>query len=57
MTKNPKSEMRNEILKWMNYGIPRGKTIPVFEEMLDKYEELIKTINIGSSEISTRTLD
>ena len=26
---------KQEILKWMNYGIPRGKTVPIFEDMID----------------------
>jgi len=27
---------KQEIIGWMNYGIPRGKTIPVFEYLLDE---------------------
>jgi len=30
-------KLRKEILGWMNYGIPRGKTIPIFEDLLDRY--------------------
>jgi hypothetical protein len=35
MTKIPSVEQ--EILKWMNAYIPTGKTIPVFEDMLEQY--------------------
>ena len=35
MTKIPSVE--KEILKWMNAYIPTGKTIPVFEDMLEQY--------------------
>ncbi len=28
-------EKKKEIIGWMNYGIPRGKTIPNFEDLLD----------------------
>lgn len=30
-------EKRKEIIGWMNYGIPRGKTIPNFEDLLDSF--------------------
>jgi len=35
MTKIPSVEQ--EILKWMNAYIPEGKTIPVFEDLLEQY--------------------
>ena len=28
-------KLKKEIIGWMNYGIPRGKTIPIFEDLLD----------------------
>jgi len=31
------AEQREEILTWMHAYIPRGKTIPVFEDMLEQY--------------------
>jgi len=35
MTKIPSVEQ--EILRWMNAYIPEGKTVPVFEDMLEQY--------------------
>jgi hypothetical protein len=32
----PLNNLREEILYWMNYGIPFGKTIPIFEDLVDK---------------------
>jgi len=41
MTKIPSVE--KEILKWMNAYIPEGKTIPVFEDMLEQYATTQRT--------------
>jgi len=37
MSKNAREEQGKEILMWMHAGIRRGKTIPVFENMLEQY--------------------
>ena len=36
-----KNLIKKEILGWMNKGIPNGKTIPRFEDILDKFEALV----------------
>ena len=41
MTKIPSIEQ--EILKWMNAYIPEGKTVPVFEDMLEQYATTERT--------------
>ena len=41
MTKIPSVE--KEILKWMNAYIPEGKTVPVFEDMLEQYATTERT--------------
>ena len=41
MTKIPSVE--KEILKWMNAYIPEGKTVPVFEDMLEQYATTQRT--------------
>lgn len=28
-------KLKKEIIGWMNYGIPRGKTIPIFEDLVE----------------------
>ena len=35
--------LKDEILKWMNAYIPRGKTVPVFEDMLEQYAATERT--------------
>ena len=41
MTNIPSVEQ--EILKWMNAYIPEGKTVPVFEDMLEQYATELRT--------------
>ena len=41
MTNIPSVEQ--EILKWMNAYIPEGKTVPVFEDMLEQYATTQRT--------------
>jgi len=36
-----KNLIKKEILSWMNEGLPSGKTIPIFEDILDKFEALV----------------
>ena len=36
-----KDLIKKEILSWMNEGLPSGKTIPIFEDILDKFEALV----------------
>lgn len=50
-------ETKKELIDWMNYGIPKGKTIPVFEDLLQAYatardeEVLWEMVRLGSENI------
>ena len=41
MTKIP--SVKQEILKWMNAYVPEGKTVPVFEDLLEQYATAERT--------------
>lgn len=35
-------KLKKEIIEWMNYGIPRGKTVPNFEGMVDEFARQVE---------------
>jgi len=37
VTPNTIEEQERRIIGWMNHSIPRGKTIPIFEDLLETY--------------------
>ena len=55
MTKIPSVEQ--EILKWMNAYIPEGKTVPVFEDMLEQYATTQRTALLTELRESIQTID
>jgi len=55
MTKIPSVE--KEILKWMNAYIPEGKTVPVFEDMLEQYATTQRTALLTELRESIQTID
>ena len=47
MTRENKN-MEKEIIGWMNYAIPRGKTVPNFEDLVSEFRQEILTKFIDS---------